>query len=105
MPANGAIIREETVRHVALLSRLRLDEAEVARFTSELAAVVDFFQSLTRVETEDVPPAAYSICSPDTLRADDIVSSLGAERALANAPEQERQHFRVPKILDPSDGA
>ena len=104
MPENREI-SEETVRHVALLSRLRLGDTEVARFTSELAAVVDFFHSLAGVETEGVPPAAYSICSPGALRADEIGSSLGAERTLANAPEQERQHFRVPKILDPSDGA
>ena len=48
-------IDPDTVRHVARLARLRLDEAEIEKLGSEMSSVLDYFAAL---EAVDVPQHA-----------------------------------------------
>ncbi|MEN8143404.1 MAG: Asp-tRNA(Asn)/Glu-tRNA(Gln) amidotransferase subunit GatC [Gemmatimonadota bacterium] len=43
-------IDPETVRHVARLARLRLDEAEVDQLGSEMSSILDHFAALEEVD-------------------------------------------------------
>jgi aspartyl-tRNA(Asn)/glutamyl-tRNA(Gln) amidotransferase subunit C len=36
----------------------------------------------------------------NVLRADEPRPSLSPEEALANAPDQDRNHFRVPRVIE-----
>ncbi len=48
-------IDSDTVRHVARLARLRLDEAEIEKLGSEMFSILDYFAALEEV---DVPQQA-----------------------------------------------
>jgi len=98
-------IDETQVRKVARLSRLDLTEAEVAEFTGQLSAILDYVGKMNELDTTDVEPLAHCLPISNVFRADEVKESLGVEKTLANAPQQDGEFFKVPKILDDSSAA
>jgi aspartyl-tRNA(Asn)/glutamyl-tRNA(Gln) amidotransferase subunit C len=52
------------------------------------------------VAADDIEPMSHPLPLTNVTRPDEVRPSLGAEAALAAAPEQEQQRFSVPRILD-----
>jgi len=101
MPA----ITEAQVRHVAKLSRLKLDESEVADFTTQLGRVLEYFAKLQELDVEGVEPMAHPTERTNVLRDDIPAEPLPIEAALANAPLKDPPFFQVPKVLGDGPGA
>jgi len=93
-------ITREDVENVALLSRLELNEADVAKFTGQLNAILDYVDMLNMVDTSGVEPTAHVLPLKNVMRADEAKTSLPRELALSNAPQQEDGYFKVPKIME-----
>ena len=98
-------IDEAHVRKVAKLSRLELSEAEVGEFTGQLSAILEYVEKMNELDTENVEPLAHCLPISNILREDVAQESLGAEKAVANAPQRDGNFFKVPKILDDGSGA
>ena len=93
-----AISREE-VEKVSLLARLRLSDEELDRMTSQMGAILEYFQLLQQVETEGVEPMAHPLDVSDVFRPDEVRPSLPREQALANAPHHDAECYLVPAVL------
>jgi aspartyl-tRNA(Asn)/glutamyl-tRNA(Gln) amidotransferase subunit C len=98
-------ITPETVRHVALLSRLELTEEEVSVFVSDLNSILGYVDKLSELDTKDIPPTSHSLKLQNVFREDDVQPSLSNEDALSNAPDCENGYFKVPAVLQDSGGA
>ena len=96
----NAIINTQLVRHVAMLSRLALSDEEVARFASELSAIVQYVDQLNEVNTDGVEPTAHVLPVHNVFREDEVRPSPPPDVSLANAPQRQDTFFRVPKVLD-----
>jgi aspartyl-tRNA(Asn)/glutamyl-tRNA(Gln) amidotransferase subunit C len=83
-----------------MLSRLKLRDDEVVRFTEQLSAIINYVDQLSELDTGDVSPMAHALPVVNVFREDEVVASPGVETALANAPQREKSFFRVPKVLD-----
>ncbi|MDY6941183.1 MAG: Asp-tRNA(Asn)/Glu-tRNA(Gln) amidotransferase subunit GatC [Cyanobacteriota bacterium] len=92
-------IDREQVRKVAHLARLELTEAEEEQFTTQLNDILDYFNQLSELDTENVPPTARAIDVSNVTRPDTLESYPDRDDILESAPEQEGDFFRVPKIL------
>jgi aspartyl-tRNA(Asn)/glutamyl-tRNA(Gln) amidotransferase subunit C len=95
-----AMIQQDEVKHIAKLARLQLSEDELPRYTEQVGRILAFFDELKQLDTAGVPPTAHPIPVSNAFREDALKPSLGADRALANAPQREGDYFRVPKILE-----
>ncbi|MFW6381328.1 MAG: Asp-tRNA(Asn)/Glu-tRNA(Gln) amidotransferase subunit GatC [Bacillota bacterium] len=93
------MISEKEVKHIAGLAHLKLTEEEVATFTRQLGDILDSFDKLDELDTEEVRPTAHAIPMHNVLREDEVEPSIDRNKALANAPEQRGGQFRVPKII------
>ncbi|HPD45866.1 MAG TPA: Asp-tRNA(Asn)/Glu-tRNA(Gln) amidotransferase subunit GatC [Anaerohalosphaeraceae bacterium] len=98
-------IDENEVRKVAKLARLELSEKEVARFSTELSAIVDYIEKLNELDTTGVEPLAHCLPIHNVFRADRVTPSLDTETALSNAPQRHDEYFKVPRILEDGPGA
>jgi len=90
----------EEVNHIALLARLELSDAEKAKAATELSQILDSFEKLKELDTENVTPAESALNLVNVLRADEKKPSLPTADALANAPEQAADMFVVPRVVE-----
>ena len=92
------ITREEVI-HVANLARLDVDEALIDKFAKQIGMILEYIDSLNRVDTEGVTPTSHAISLTNAFREDDVKEDFDKDSALANAPEKEDGNFIVPKII------
>ena len=92
-------ITKEDVIKVANLARLDLTEAEENEFAPQLNAILNYFEELQELDTENVEPTTRAIDINNITRADEQKTYEDRESLLNSAPEREDEFFRVPKIL------
>jgi aspartyl-tRNA(Asn)/glutamyl-tRNA(Gln) amidotransferase subunit C len=93
-------ITKEEVLYVANLARLEMDEESIDKFAWQIGTILEYVDTLNRVDTEGVPPTSHAIFLTNAFREDEIKEHLDREAALANAPEKEDENFVVPKVID-----
>ena len=103
-PPTAQTLDAAQVRHVANLSRLKLTDADVARYATQLTSILDYVAQLSQVNVEGVEPMAHPLPLHNVLREDVVKPSLTVEQALANAPGKDGPYFTVPKVLDTALG-
>ncbi len=95
-------IDKSEVIKVARLARLELTNQEIDEFAGQLNAIIDYVERMNKLNTEGVEPLAHCLPINNVFREDIVKQSLGTEKTLANAPQQDGQFFKVPKILEES---
>ena len=93
-------ISREDVLHIARLARIALTEDEITRLSQQLSDLLENFEVLQQVDTEDVPPTAQSVELESIMRDDKSRPSYSAEEILANAPRRDEDCFRVKPVLE-----
>ena len=92
----------DEVRHVARLARIALSEEEVVRMQAQLSSILDHFEVLSEIDTDEVPPTAQSFELTNVERADEAGDTVSREAALESAPRREDGYFRVRAVLGES---
>ena len=96
-----------TIDHVATLSSLSLTDAEAAKMTTEIGAILSYVEELGSLDTTGVPPTGQGIAAsaPTAWRADVLERGLSREDALAAAPRVADDGFAVPGFVDSASPA
>ncbi len=94
-------ITRDEVAHLARLSRLALDDAELDGLAAELDVILGAVATISQVtDAADVPPTTHAVPIENVTRPDVVRPSLPRDEVLAGAPMAEDGRFRVPRILD-----
>lgn len=93
-------ITTKDVEHVAKLARLALSDDEKERFAEQLGRIIESFNELSSVDTDQIEPLAHALPLLNVMRDDELRPLLGSEILLQGAPDKEGSFFRVPKIGD-----
>jgi aspartyl-tRNA(Asn)/glutamyl-tRNA(Gln) amidotransferase subunit C len=93
------MIEREQVRKVAHLARLELTPKEEEQFTTQLSSILDYFEQLGELNTDNVAPTTRAIDVSNITRVDNLEPCPDREAILNCAPEREDEFFRVPKIM------
>ncbi|MEG3435542.1 Asp-tRNA(Asn)/Glu-tRNA(Gln) amidotransferase subunit GatC [Pannus brasiliensis CCIBt3594] len=94
------MIDRATVQKIAHLARLEITPQEEERFTGQLSGILDYFEQLSELDTENVPPTTRAIEISNITRADRARVYSEREELLRESPEPEGDYFRVPRILN-----
>jgi aspartyl-tRNA(Asn)/glutamyl-tRNA(Gln) amidotransferase subunit C len=96
-------VNEALIRKVAELSRLKLNEDEIAGYVKSIGEILNHVGQLSQVNTEGVEPMVYGIDDPLRLREDRVVEfpvdENGKPKVLQHSPEVEDGGFKVPQIV------
>lgn len=90
----------EQVEYIANLARLDLSQIEKERFSRQLSDILDYVNSLQKLDTTDIPPTSSILPAHSVLRADQARPGLDLETLLRNAPATAAGQFRVPPVLE-----
>jgi aspartyl-tRNA(Asn)/glutamyl-tRNA(Gln) amidotransferase subunit C len=93
-------VTEKDVEHVAKLARLGLSEGDKKKFTEQLSRILDYAETINKLDTKNVQPTSHAIPMKNVFRPDKAVPCDDVGSILANAPELEDNLFAVPKIME-----
>ena len=89
-----------TVKRVAHLARIAVNENDAERMTGELNAILGFVEQLNEVSVAGVEPMT-SVIPMEMKKRDDVISDGGkAADIVANAPATAENFFLVPKVVE-----
>jgi len=89
-----------TVRRIAKLARIRVDDQQVAQLQTELNSILGWIEQLNEVDVEGVEPLTGAAQMALKMREDVVTDGGIRERILANAPDRAGDFFAVPKVME-----
>lgn len=90
----------ETVKRVAKLARIAVDDDEAARLQGDLNAILGFVEQLNEVNVEGIEPMTSVVEMSMKQRKDAVTDGDKADQIVANAPASEDNFFMVPKVIE-----
>ncbi|KAB2886780.1 MAG: Asp-tRNA(Asn)/Glu-tRNA(Gln) amidotransferase subunit GatC [Pseudorhodoplanes sp.] len=89
-----------TVRRIAHLARIALEDGEVEHLRGEINAILDFVAQLSEVDVDGVEPMTSVTPMAMKKRTDEVTDDGYPEVIVANAPATENNYFLVPKVVE-----
>lgn len=88
----------EKVKDVADNSRIKLEEDEAEKFAEEFDNILEVFNKLDEIDTEDVEPAFHPINTGSETREDVKEDTLDKEEVFQNTDNEEDGYFKGPAV-------
>lgn len=93
-------VDDATVRRIARLARIRVQDAEVKALGAELNGILGWVEQLNEVDVTGVEPMTRVVDMQLKQRRDEITDGDIAADVVANAPVSEDGYFVVPKVVE-----
>jgi aspartyl-tRNA(Asn)/glutamyl-tRNA(Gln) amidotransferase subunit C len=90
----------KTVRRIAKLSKLALDEAREEPMVKQLNGILEWVEQLKEVDVEGVQPMTSVVEQKLKMREDVVADGGLASDLMLNAPGGEDHFFVVPKVVE-----
>ena len=89
-----------TVRRIAHLARIAVEDGEVEHLRGEINAILAFVEQLQEVDVEGVEPMTSVTPMEMKKRQDEVTDGGIADAIVANAPATQDHYFLVPKVVE-----
>jgi aspartyl-tRNA(Asn)/glutamyl-tRNA(Gln) amidotransferase subunit C len=93
-------ITKKEVEYVARLARLALSEAEKEKMTAQLDSILQYVDTLNKLDTKNVEPTSHVLPLNNVWREDITRPSTPRDEILANAPDQAEGFYKVKKVIE-----
>ncbi len=92
-------VDEKTVRRVARLARIKVEESAVPTLAGELNAILDFVAQLDEVDVSGIEPLT-SVVAVEMKKRKDVVTDGHYPKAIVANTSSEDDFFMVPKVVE-----
>ena len=92
-------VEKAEILKLAKLARLEFTDPEIEKLGDSLGDLVGMLDTLKQLKLDNVEPMTAVDSSPRPLRPDVELPMLPKEKALANAPAVNLEHFSIPKLI------
>ena len=93
-------IDKNTILKIAKLTRVKINNNEIAELSNQLSSILDWVEILNEVNTDNVEPLSNVSRSKLYLRKDEKSKEDKSSDILSNAPEKLENYFVVPKVVE-----
>ena len=90
----------KTIKHIAKLSRISVDDEKAKKLAGDLNSILDFIEKLNELKTDQIKPLTSIAETSLKLRNDEIKSQNMREEIIKNSPEKNEDYFVVPKVIE-----
>ena len=94
-----AQVSKEELLHIAKLADLNIKDEEIDEYAKNLQDILNFVDVLNSVNTENVEESIGTVNNYNAFRKDEIKEFGDRDILLKNAPEQEDNMFKIPKVI------
>ena len=92
-------VEKEEILHIAKLANLKIRDEELDEYVKNLQDILNFANVVNKAPIEGLDTAAGAMDNYNVFRKDEIKVFEDNAALLQNAPEQEDNMFRIPKVL------
>lgn len=92
-------VSREEILHIAKLANLNLKEEEVDKYLLNLEDILNFADIVNNAPVEGLTESIGVIENYNVFRKDEVKVFEDNEALLENAPEKERNMFKIPKVI------
>jgi aspartyl-tRNA(Asn)/glutamyl-tRNA(Gln) amidotransferase subunit C len=93
-------VDKDTVKRIARLSRLAIDDAQAGAMVEELNAILAWVEQLGEVNVDGIAPMASVAAQALPMREDVVTDGGYPEDLMKNAPQSDDHFFIVPKVVE-----
>jgi aspartyl-tRNA(Asn)/glutamyl-tRNA(Gln) amidotransferase subunit C len=93
-------IDDELISRLEKLARLQLSPEEKQALKKDFGNILEMVEKLQELEVDGIEPLVYLNEAVNRPRADEVAHQVDRMAALRNAPDQDGNSFRVPKVID-----
>ena len=90
----------KTVKKISKLARISVDDEKAKKLESDLNSIFEFIEKLNQLDTSKSKPLTSVIDVKLQLRKDEIESSNIRDQILKNSPDDNKDFFVVPKVVE-----
>ena len=90
----------KTVKHISKLARISVDERKANKLASDLSSIFEFIEKLNELKTDNIEPLTSIAETTLRFREDEIKSENIREKILKNSPDENKDFFVVPKVVE-----
>lgn len=94
-----ADVSKEELLHIAKLANLNLKEEELDSYLGNLQEILNFANIVNNANVEGLDITSGANEAKNIFRKDEVVVFEDNEALLQNAPEKERNMFKIPKVI------
>ena len=89
-----------TVRRIAALARIFVEEADIPRLQAELNAILGWIEQLNEVNIDGIAPLTGAATMALKMREDVVTDGGYPDKVLSNAPDRAGDFYAVPKVVE-----
>lgn len=93
-------VSKEEILHIANLAHLNLEENEIESYILNLQDILNFADIVNSAPVEELDITIGSNEAKNVFRKDEIKVFEDNKSLLQNAPDQEQNMFKIPKVIN-----
>lgn len=92
-------VSKEEILHIANLAMLDLNENEIEKYRENLNDILEFSETIKNANTENLDVTIGANEAKNIFRKDEVKSFEDTNSLLRNAPSQDQNMFKIPKVI------
>ena len=94
-----AEVSKEELLHIAKLANLNLKDEEMDKYLLNLQNILNFANIVNQANVDGLDITIGANENKNVFRKDEVVQFKEKEALLQNAPDKERDMFKIPKVI------
>ena len=90
----------KTVKKISKLARISVDNEKAKKLENDLNSIFEFIEKLNQLDTSKSEPLTSVVDVKLQLRKDEIKSNNIRDQILKNSPDENKDFFVVPKVIE-----
>jgi len=90
----------KTVKKISKLARISIDNEKAQKLENDLNSIFEFIEKLNQLDTSKSEPLTSVVDAKLQLRKDEIKSNNIRDQILKNSPDENKDFFVVPKVVE-----
>jgi aspartyl/glutamyl-tRNA(asn/gln) amidotransferase, C subunit len=92
-------ISKEELLHIAKLSDLEIKENEVEEYLKNLEDILNYTETIDKIDVSKLDETIGATEDYNVFRKDEVKQFDNIDKMMENAPEVDRNMFKIPKVL------
>lgn len=92
-------ISKEELLHIAKLSDLEIKENEIDEYLKNLEDILNYTETIDKIDVSKLDETIGATEDYNVFRKDEVKQFDNIDKMMENAPEIDRNMFKIPKVL------